>query len=466
MRRRLTLAIAGMALVTLVLSGIGTLLLAKRAAADDTRRQTQVIARAVARATANGHQVLDLRLIRTAARLDGAAFLPINARGGITGSPPSGLTLADLSPARLLAGDMISGTSGPLIFAAVKVQVRIQPTSATALPRLSQEVVVLTRQVPPVSFTGGYLILAAAILGLSVLIAVRLSRRITKPLTQAVATTRLIAGGDLEAQVAVGRSDYPELASLGHSINSMAESLGRARGQERQFLLSVSHDLRTPLTSIQGYAEAIADGTATDAVRAGLVIVGEARRLERLVGDLLELAKLNARRFSLAMRRVDVAEVVADVAEGFRPSMDAAGLDYAVEVTPERGLWAGVDPDRLAQVLANLIENAFKFAGRSIIVTAGTDGTDTVVITVTDDGAGIAPENLPHVFDRHFTADSGQPGGRPAARQAGSGLGLAIVAELLSAMKATVRAESPTIDGHGTRMVVALADWKHVSAQV
>ncbi|MGH9301377.1 MAG: hypothetical protein ACRD0E_05785, partial [Acidimicrobiales bacterium] len=103
MRRRLIAAIAGMAVLILVLSGIGTLLLAKRAASNDTRRQIQTITRAIARATAAGHVISDLRLIRTAARLDGAAFLPVDALGRITGTPPSGLTLAQLEPDRLLA---------------------------------------------------------------------------------------------------------------------------------------------------------------------------------------------------------------------------------------------------------------------------------------------------------------------------------------------------------------------------
>ncbi len=106
----------------------------------------------------------------------------------------------------------------------------------------------------------------------------------------------------------------------------MAEGLERSRRLERQFLLSVSHDLRTPLTSIRGFAEALAEGKAPDPAHAAGIISAEARRLERLVGDLLELAKLDARRFSLDVRATDVAEVVADTAEGFRPAADAAGV--------------------------------------------------------------------------------------------------------------------------------------------
>src|SRR5207237_8190562 len=120
-----------------------------------------------------------------------------------------------------------------------------------------------------------------------------------------------------------------ELAALVRSINAMAESLERSKGLERQFLLSVSHDLRTPLTSIRGYAEALAERKARPG-QAAAVILSEARRLERLVGDLLELAKLDARRFSLDMRATDICEVVADAAEGFKPAAQAAGVRLPV----------------------------------------------------------------------------------------------------------------------------------------
>src|SRR5207249_6964710 len=126
-----------------------------------------------------------------------------------------------------------------------------------------------------------------------------------------------IASGDLAVTVPAQPGADHELVSLAHSINTMAANLARSRRLERQFLLSVSHDLRTPLTSIQGFAEAIADGAATDTRRAAEVIAAEARRLERLVRDLLDLAKLDARRFSLDVHRVDAAEVVAHTAEGF-----------------------------------------------------------------------------------------------------------------------------------------------------
>jgi two-component system sensor histidine kinase KdpD len=118
-------------------------------------------------------------------------------------------------------------------------------------------------------------------------------------------------------------------------------------------------------------------------------------------------------------------------------------------VAPDAGLWADVDPDRLSQVVANLTENAFKHAGTRVVVGAGVVGT-SIAIWVLDDGPGIAPDDLPRVFERHFTSD------RSTGRRLGSGLGLAIVSELVAAMKGVVTAESPVIDGRGTRMTIWL----------
>ena len=227
----------------------------------------------------------------------------------------------------------------------------------------------------------------------------------------------------------------------------MGANLVRAREQERQFLLSVSHELRTPLTSIRGYAEAVLDGTAEDTAAAATVISTEARRLERLVRDLLDLARLDADRFSLELQTVDAAAIAAQVAEGFRPRAEELGLDLGFAPGSDHPMWIVADPDRLAQVVANLVENASSFARGSITVGAGSIG-GVPSLWVEDDGPGIPPGQLPRVFERHVTSD------RSGGRRKGSGLGLAIVSELSGAMGAGVRAESPGGGGTGTRMLV------------
>ena len=121
----------------------------------------------------------------------------------------------------------------------------------------------------------------------------------------------------------------------------MAQSLEDSRARERHLLLAVSHDLRTPLTSIRGFAEAIQDGAIEDSEQAADVIIAESRRLERLVGDLLDLTKLEARQMSIALRPTDAVEVVTTTAEGFRPAAAKSGLALVVRVPGQTGARAG-----------------------------------------------------------------------------------------------------------------------------
>jgi two-component system sensor histidine kinase BaeS len=294
---------------------------------------------------------------------------------------------------------------------------------------------------------GGALLIAA-------LVAWQLSRRMSRPLVEARDATARIAAGDLESRVPLRDHDYSESTSLARSINEMAQSLEDARSRERHLLLSVSHDLRTPLTSIRGFAEAITDGAVEDTAQAAEVIIAESRRLERLVGDLLELTKLEANQMSIFVRPTDVAEVVSTTAEGFRPAAERSGVQLTVHVPSDAQPLAMIDPDRLAQILANLVENALTFARTSVVVTLSGPAASTPsakqVITVEDDGPGIAAADLTRVFDRFYQADHGPN------RQLGSGLGLAIVAELATAMGATVRADSPVGVEGGARFEVTL----------
>jgi two-component system sensor histidine kinase BaeS len=233
--------------------------------------------------------------------------------------------------------------------------------------------------------------------------------------------------------------------------------LQNSRTRERDLLLSVSHDLRTPLTSIRGFAEAITDGAIEDTRQAAEVITSEAGRLERLVGDLLDLTKLEASQLSINLRSTDVTEVVSTTTEGFRPMAERNGValtswDPPMQGSGERPPNVLADPDRLAQLLANLLENAISFANTmvSVAVHAPAPGEQHVSITVDDDGPGIAPGDLARVFQRFYRTDRGP------RRQVGSGLGLAIVSELATAMGGTVHAESPAPGGTGSRFVVTL----------
>ncbi len=445
----------------LLLAGAGTELLAGRRLRVDAASVTLHQAREVA---AEVPLIVDLKSARlrhgvlTALRdTDGLRFAVVRPGGQVAGALPAGLTTGDLHPRRLLGGGPVSGTAGDQSYAAVPVR----GLAAGHVPALAAGgilVVLLVQHLPPSRLGLAYLLfVSSGTLVVAFVVAVLVSRRISRPLEEAVATTGRITQGDLGARVPEEAGRYPELASLTSSINSMAEALARSRTRERQFLLSVSHDLRTPLTSILGYAEAIGDGTADDVRAAAGIVSTEARRLERLVGDLLELARLDAKQFSLHPAEVDVADLVRTSAEGMRLSLEDAGLALRVPVTSNDGngdrvgaARAVVDPDRLGQVVGNLVENAYKYASSTVQVWAGRAGAD-VVLTVDDDGPGIAPEDRAQVFDRFFQGRHG-----PAPRQAGTGLGLAIVAELVAAMGGSVRVVSPTSARGGTRMEVRL----------
>ncbi len=438
MRRRLTITIVGVVAGALLVTGLGTLVLARRAAERDTRQELLRQAEAVAQAADDIARPVAIAAIRQALKLDNAALARFQPRTGTWLDVPAGVTNADLQP--LATRSSLTGRHGSMVFAAASAQSR------------GRVAVVLTRQLPPSGDGLGFFLIAAAIaLLVAAVVGDRLGRRIARPLEEAEAATRRIATGDLDARVPTSTTADPELASLTTSINAMAENLARLRGLERQFLLSVSHDLRTPLTSIRGFAEAIAEGATDDDVRAASVIASEARRLERLVADLLELARLDARQFQFAPQLVNIAEVVTETAEGFRPAALDAGVELAVVVPDDATRLVGhVDPERLAQVVANLVENALKFANARIDV-AIERGAHDVMFAVTDDGPGIPPAEHARVFDRLYQPTRPTPA---QPRKVGSGLGLAIVAELVGAMDGSVRASAGP-DG-GTRMLVTL----------
>ena len=188
------------------------------------------------------------------------------------------------------------------------------------------------------------------------------------------------------------------------------------------------------------------------------MIIAESRRLERLVGDLLDLTKLEARQMSISLRPTDVAEVVNTTSEGFRPVAAKGGLALVVHVPegrpdqrpaprPIRTAWHSCWPTSLRTRSA--------FARTSVTIAHGTDpATGACTITVDDDGPGIASGDLERVFERFYQADRGPN------RRAGSGLGLAIVAELAAAMGGSVRAASPLSAGGGSRFVVTLRWWQ------
>jgi signal transduction histidine kinase len=475
MRRRLMLVMVGLVAVVLVIAGAGSLVLTRKAARDQAEQQLVSEAKALTSSKIGTQRLAVLRAVRATLKLEDADLIHIDALGNVVTALPEGLTAQDIDVAAVRSGQTTSGRKGNLVYAVAPVAL-----SATERQRLGLRIggtvaILLTRDVGDLGPSWGYFIVAGgAALLVAALVAWQMSRRMARPLEEAMEVTGRIASGELASRVPVRRRDYPEFTSLAGSINDMAQSLEDGRARERHLLLAVSHDLRTPLTSIRGFAEAIQDGATDDSAQAADVIIAESRRLERLVGDLLDLTKLEARQMSISMRPTDAAEVVATTAEGFRPAAARAGMTIVLQVPGDGGEAPGgavvpslppalvaADPDRLAQLLANLVENAITFARTTVTVTMADDRmSGTCVITVDDDGPGIAPEDLGHVFERFYRADRGPN------RLLGSGLGLAIVAELAAAMGASVRAKSPLNENGGSRFVVTLGHWQGAVAHV
>lgn len=442
MRLRLALALCGTVVVALLVAGVGTLVIAtaraERSTAEELSRQMTILLEDVDEATASGQRPAALanRLnsIRRLLRIESVGVSILRPNGTFVPPLPPDVRLDASAIARLRANQTVSGSQGRTVFVA----------GARVFPTATVVVVATDRTVSALDVALGWFVLAALLtLAVGVLVALVLSRRLAAPIRDADAVTRRLAVGELSARVVDPPTGRDELSDLVRNVNALAGTLERSKLLEQQFLLSVSHDLRTPLTSIRGFAEAITDGTAPDPQRAAGVILQESRRLERLVRDLLELAKLDARSFTFALRPTDLRALAGDVGAAFEHSELRVVGPAAGPAVP-----VVVDPDRMAQVIANLLDNACRFADREITLSVDSTG-DRARIVVDDDGPGIPPDALPRVFDRLYTSRTA-----PRRAESGSGLGLAIVRELVGAMGGTVEAQ--VAPSGGARFVVSL----------
>jgi two-component system sensor histidine kinase BaeS len=273
----------------------------------------------------------------------------------------------------------------------------------------------------------GIAALAGAIL--AALVSLLLARLIVRPVQRVAAATQSVAESLPSEPVPVEGAS--ELASLAESFNEMARRLERAQAAERSFLLSVSHELKTPLTSIRGYAEGASEG-ALPAGEALETIGLEAQRLERLVHDLLDLGRMRRSEFSIRVAPLDLGDAAREVVRRY----EAQARDFGVtlEAPADGDAPALGDADRVLQVASNLVENALRLTPRG--------GTVRVVaepglLVVEDTGPGLQPDELPRAFERFFLHS--RYGGE---RAVGTGLGLAIVKELTEGMRGSVEVTS------------------------
>ncbi len=272
-----------------------------------------------------------------------------------------------------------------------------------------------------------------------------LSQSVAAPLRNIARAARSVARGSYRQRVtATGPSEVRELAA---TFNRMTEEVQRSQQTLRDFLANISHELKTPLTSIRGFSEAIQDGTIDDPEgisRSARIISAESNRVLRLVEELLDLSRIESGQVLMRQEDLDLGELLDHVREIFALRAEESGVRLEMEesrVPHVRG-----DFDRLEEVLTNLLDNAFRHtpAGGAVQVAARPVTPAMVQVTVADTGAGIAPEDVPHLFDRFYRAHDGESAN---GQSKGYGLGLAICREIVRAHGGDIWATSEVARG-------------------
>ena len=289
-------------------------------------------------------------------------------------------------------------------------------------------------------------LLVAGIVGIAVAAALAwyLSRRITKPVEALAVAANEIAEGHYDVEVPRVRSG-DEIGHLAARFGDMATRLQEAEELERNFLMTVSHELRTPLTAIRGHVEALREGVAQDEASRNEslgVIAAEAARLERLVGDVLDLAKLDTRRFTLRREEVDMGRLLERAYSTFAEEARRRGIDYRQVIGARPVIIA--DGDRVLQIISNLLANAFRWTPDGGRVELALDQQNGAIsVAVEDTGPGIPEDEVDRIFRPFWSRDGG-----------GTGLGLAIARELATAHGGHILLE--TEPGRGTRFELVL----------
>jgi signal transduction histidine kinase len=325
----------------------------------------------------------------------------------------------------------------------------LDPGTVTPPPPINQFYAVLQQAM----LVSGFAALAAA-----VLVSLFVSRRIVEPLVTITSVSRRLTEGFYRERTRIDSDD--EIAQLSRSVNQLADTLDQTERRRLSLLADVTHELRTPLATIGGYMEGLLDGVVKPQPQTFSLVLHETGRLQRLVEDLELLSRAEAGQLPVVARVIDLHGLFEHLAIQFDPLFDANGVTFVLEVSTDLPqVWA--DPDRVNQVLVNLIANAYRYTppGGSVTLRANSDG-DYVTISLTDTGVGIAAEHLPHIFERFYRVDKSR-----ARQSGGSGVGLAIARHLIYAQHGKIWAESSGI-GQGTVFYVMLPVLPHVEDKV
>ena len=294
-------------------------------------------------------------------------------------------------------------------------------------------------------FTGvnrGILLAALGAVALALVVAAVLSRQLVAPIRRLTQAARGISEGDLSQRVEASGGD--EVGQLAVTFNQMAEKLETGEAQRRRLLADIAHELRNPLSTIQGNLEGMLDGVLPLEPEQVATVYDQTLLLSRLIEDLRLLSLAQAGQLPLERTEIDVESLVESVVDDFRPLAEINQVSLETELAHPLPR-ISVDRDRMGQVLANLISNALRYvpdSGRIKIAAVSINGN--VEMSVSDNGSGISDDDLPHLFERFYRADMSR-----SRSAGGSGLGLAIAKELVEAHGGSIRVESTP--GEGSR---------------
>lgn len=410
---RIMLVIAAVAAIATLVAGLVGAQLIRAVAVDEARAS---LARQAQALSASG-SVTDLATLRELAVGEAGRIALVQPDGTVTGAGRKYVSHAAV--AKVLSGQPFSQTetvSGTLVV------VEARPISGGGGLALVEPVSAVNQASGPLVTR----LLWALLIGFACAVAggALVARWVAKPLVRVAGAARRLAQG--ERGVAVDGGGPAEVEQVAHALGALDASLAASEGRQREFLLSVSHEMRTPLTALRGYAEALADGVipAEDVERVGRTLGAEAGRLDHFVSELLELARLEADDFRVDLAPVDAAGIFPAVIEAWRGVAEPAGVGLHAEASGP--LPVVTDARRLRQLLDGLVENALRVAPAGApVVLAGRLEAGVVVLEVRDGGPGLSEDDLKHTFERGALR-ARYAGERPV----GTGLGLSIAQRL------------------------------------
>ena len=318
----------------------------------------------------------------------------------------------------------------------------------TGMDAMSEMMAELVREAFQDAIQRALVIAIAAAAIASILVSLALSTRLSRPIGRLAQASRRIASGRYAERVSVTSDD--EIGALADTFNTMAASLEATERRRLQLVGDVAHELRTPLATLDGYLEGLEDGVIPAEAKTWALLRGETTRLTRMVNDLQELWRAEARQLPLSIATIDVASELQAARERFTGQAGEQGIEIRLDAVGGR-LAVRSDEARLRQILDNFLSNAIRYSPRdSVVSVAATGEGDDVAISVTDQGPGLAPEQLERVFERFYRVD-------PSRSRAlgGSGIGLAIARALAEAMGGSVHAQSEG-EGRGATFEVVL----------